>query len=240
LLDYLESEGLLDDTLIIYTSDHGELLGDYGAWGKRSLIDAASRIPLLVSYPERFEQGAVAESVCSNVDLLPTILSACGLEAPDDRPGVDLAELASGRAEREGIFCQYQRKARALYGFVSDSFKYIYSVPDEKEWLFRRAEGQPETTNLAGHPVYASILAELRGKLLEEFRRTGYTEPLDGDAFKRYGKLQVPETPDAGQLFQEGRDVAGDFPPGYYVRCNPYQAPPPRFLDFGTKPTGNQ
>ena len=89
ILDSLESEGELDNTLILYTSDHGELLGDYDCYGKRSFLDAAARIPLLVRYPERFEANAQCDTPTSLVDVLPTSLGAAGLPLQADRSGVE-------------------------------------------------------------------------------------------------------------------------------------------------------
>ena len=87
ILDHLESEGELDNTLIVYTSDHGELLGDYDCYGKRSFLDAAARIPLLVRYPERFEANVQCDTPTSLVDVLPTSLCAAGLPLQTDRSG---------------------------------------------------------------------------------------------------------------------------------------------------------
>ena len=71
VLDRLESEGILDDTLVIFTSDHGEFLGDYNSYGKRSFLDPAARVPLLVRYPERFGANVQCDTPVSLVDHYP-------------------------------------------------------------------------------------------------------------------------------------------------------------------------
>ncbi len=85
ILNDLERRGLLDETLILFTSDHGELLGDYGSVGKRSMLDAAFRVPLLARYPARFAAGGRVETPASLVDIFPTCAAAAGL--PFDRDG---------------------------------------------------------------------------------------------------------------------------------------------------------
>ena len=221
ILAQLAEEGELDNTLVVFTSDHGELLGDYGSYGKRSILDAASRIPLLVRYPERVGGGERCSRVASAVDVLPTCLAAAGLSASAEHVGVDLADLAAGGTDRDAVLCQYQQDDMGLYGLITDDYKYIYSAPDNREWLLRRAEGQPEDRSLAGNPAYESVLADMRERLMARFRADGYERPLDGDGWKVFPAQEVPSNPDAWQLFQEGGDVDGLFPPGYEPRCKP-------------------
>jgi len=95
LLDTLKKTGQLEDTLILYTSDHGEHLGDNNCFGKRSMHDPAARVPLIVSLPERFAGGNVCTRPASLVDIAPTILSAAGTDiSTHELDGLDLAELA--------------------------------------------------------------------------------------------------------------------------------------------------
>ena len=240
ILARLEEEGELENTLVIYTSDHGEFLGDYGCWGKRSMLDPAARVPLLARYPERFAAGQQVTKVASAVDVLPTCLEAAGLRAPDDRSGVDLALLARGEADREAVLCQFQTEGKGLYALITDEWKYIWSAPDQKEWLLRRADAQVEATNLAGHPVYQPVVNALRAQLTGRLSQDGYTKVLDGQGWRRYPVLEVSETPDAGQLYQEGGDVEPMLPEGYTQRCNPYKGFVPSDLNFGTRPAGKK
>ncbi|MGQ9732840.1 MAG: sulfatase family protein [Candidatus Zipacnadales bacterium] len=221
ILDVLRQEGELDHTLVIFTSDHGELLGDYGSYGKRSLLDPASRVPLLVRYPERFPQGHFCNEPVSLVDVMPTCLAAAGLDVPDELCGLDLAELVTGASTRKGLSIQFNEAGLGLYGWVTREYKYAYSAPDHREWLFRRAEGQPEECNLAGNPAYQNALEKMRAELINHFRSHGYETPLEGDRWKVFPTQQVPSVPDAWQLFQEGGAIEGLFPPGYAPRCQP-------------------
>lgn len=64
ILSELEHQGILDDTIIVYTSDHGEMLGDYNCFGKRSMLNSASRVPMLVRYPALFELRSGMQAAC--------------------------------------------------------------------------------------------------------------------------------------------------------------------------------
>lgn len=215
ILDYLESEGELDNTLILYTSDHGELLGDYDCYGKRSFLDAAARIPLLVRYPERFQANAQCDIPTSLVDVLPTSLGAAGLPSQTDRSGVDLADIATGNIQRDAIIGQLGQEETGLYMLLTDEYKYIYSAADRQEWLFRRVQGRLEERSLAGNPGYGRILNAYRKRLIEWLQDDGYELPLDDNKWRDFPPPFEPENPDAGQLFQDGRSVSDQFPPGY-------------------------
>lgn len=221
ILEYLESVGELDNTLIIYTSDHGELLGDYNCYGKRSFLDAAARIPLLVRYPERFEANSQCDIPTSLVDVLPTSVCAAGLSPDADRCGTDLADIAHGNSNRDTIIGQLAHEDRGLYMLLTDAYKYIYSAADQKEYLFRRLTGRLDERNLAGNPAYGRQLREYRERLINWFRDDGYEQPLEENKWKEFPKPIESENPDADQLFQDGRSSSDQFPPGYSPHIDP-------------------
>ncbi len=220
ILGHLREEGALNNTLVLFTSDHGELLGDYGSFGKRSIWDSAARVPLVARYPEAFAPGEVCDEPASLVDVLPTCLAVAGLSHSPEHAGMDLGGLAAGDCERDGILCQYQDGGAGLYGLITREWKYVYSVADGKEWLLRRLPGRLDEGNLAGNTAYEALLTERRAALVNRFRADGYEDPLDGDGWKAFPRREVPDTPDAWQLFQEGGKVDDRFPPGYRPRCN--------------------
>jgi hypothetical protein len=98
---------------------------------------------------------------------------------------------------------------------LTNEYKYIYSVADRKEWLFRRLQGRLDERSLAGNPAYTSTLNAYRKRLIEWFREDGYELPLDDDKWREFPPPPEPENPDAGQLFQDGRSVSDQFPSGY-------------------------
>ncbi|MCD6360427.1 MAG: sulfatase-like hydrolase/transferase, partial [Armatimonadetes bacterium] len=227
IIERLRQTGELDNTLIIWTADHGELLGDFGSFGKRSIFDAAARVPLIIRHPDRFPAGERCDDVCSLVDITPTILGSCGLDTISQHQGVDLADLRESGADRPGVLCQYSQGASGLYGLINDEFKYVYSAADDQEWLFRRRGTEPEERSLAENQAYWATTAEMRRQLTGWLRRDGYTDVLDEDGWRVYPPEQRPTVdpnPDHGLLYQEARDVSGDFPPGYA----PISLPQPR------------
>ena len=229
ILDRLEGEGILDETLILFTSDHGEFLGDYNCYGKRSFLDSAARIPLLVRYPGRFTPNALCDQPVSLVDVLPTCFSVAGIEKQSQHVGTDLAEIASGESDRDGIIGQLGQEETGLYTLITSNFKYIYSAADQKEWLFRRLANRLEERSLVGNPAFAHVLKAYRNRLIGWFRSDGYEQPIDGDQWREFSSTpSIAADPDSEQLFQDGRSVSDRFPNGYSPKIDPMK---PR--DFG-------
>ena len=100
LLTALRERGLYDDTLIVFTSDHGEEFGEHGVvgWHSHTLYDELLRIPLLIKYPGGKHAGATVEGQVRSLDVAPSILAAAAIEPPDRFAGVDLAPLAAAGA----------------------------------------------------------------------------------------------------------------------------------------------
>jgi choline-sulfatase len=215
LLDGLAASGELDNTLILYSADHGELLGDYGSVGKRCMLDAACRIPLLAIQPGRFAAGRRCEQPASLLDIAPTCLQAAGIATSDHLDGRSLADLAAGKVEREFVVSQFQRAGWGLYLLASQRAKYIWSAPDEREWLFDLERDPAETRDCAADPAYAAELGRLRAALIGRLRADGYHEPLDGAGWKRFGRHEVPADPDAGLLRQDPPNSVRRPAPGY-------------------------
>ena len=212
ILSYLRETNQLDNTLILFASDHGELLGDYGSYGKRTMLDPAARVPLLVRYPARFEAERRCRTAVSLVDVLPTCLSAAGLDVPDTAVGEDLAAVAGGQSRREEVISQYSEGATGLYSLISREWKYIYSAADDREWLFARDASREEKNLAADLP---DVTRERRLRLLARFHEDGYDEPLAGTEWRIHPPTDVSEDPEEGLLYQDGADVSDRFPEGY-------------------------
>ncbi len=221
ILAELEKEGILDDTLIIFTSDHGELLGDFGSYGKRCMLDPAARVPLIVRYPDRFQAGLRCDKLASLVDVAPTILAAAGAPVPENFVGLDLARLAANDVSRDALICQFQHGSLGVYGIITPQWKYFYSAPDDREYLIPRRPGQLDERNVMDNPAFSDVADELKAQLISWYRRDGYELPLEGDDWKRHPRREVPTAPDAWQLFQDGGPIAERLPEGYKPRVRP-------------------
>jgi arylsulfatase A-like enzyme len=188
------------NTLVVFTSDHGELLGDYGSFGKRCMLDAAARVPLLARWPRRLPRGRRCETPTTLLDLWPTFLAAAGARAPQVcDEGANLLDVLSGRTDRAVVFSQFQHGGGGVYLAVSRTGKYIYSAPDQREWSFDLRRDPRETKpRRAGQEANA-----LRTRLIARFQRDGYTRPLEGDRWRAFPVKSMPAAPDAGLLFQD-------------------------------------
>ncbi|MEM6457796.1 MAG: sulfatase-like hydrolase/transferase [Planctomycetota bacterium] len=206
----LESLGSdLDDTLVLFSSDHGELLGDYGSFGKRCMLDAAARVPLLVSWPGRVAAGHRCNTPASLLDIHATVATAAGLDRPAPHPeAVDLVALARGETPRQTVFSTFQRGGFGLHMAVTADTKYVRSEADGKEWFFDQPHGGPERSSEPDDPRCAA----LREQLLDRYRRDGYTETLNDErtGWRDWPKRRVPEDPTTGLLLQDPPELQAD------------------------------
>ncbi|NOY81270.1 MAG: sulfatase-like hydrolase/transferase [Kiritimatiellaeota bacterium] len=230
ILDVLEQTGQIESTLILFTGDHGEHLGDYDCFGKRSMHDSCARIPMIAALPGRLDGGRICDAPVSLVDLAPTFLAAAGA-AVHTHPldGADLAEIASGTCDRKRVFAQHaythhvdivnrdrcvrpeyaenpalEVAAFSSYMAVSRDWKYIFSAPDDREFLFDRNADPRETRNMAGLPFCRQPLTDAREALFEFLRSGGEVSGIDGDRWRSFPKPEFPEDPDTGLLIQDG------------------------------------
>ena len=203
-LDALERAGRMNETLIIFMADHGEHLGDYYCFGKRSMHDTCARIPMIARYPGVFEGGRVCDTPVSAVDVTPTILAATGAEITDhELDGIDLAETAAGKTSRDMVISQFRQQGLALYMGLTQRWKYVYSAADNKEFLFDRVNDPRETRNKAGLVFLRETLAEMRSATMDIFRAGGESAGMDGDKWRTYPKYEMPDDPDALLLIQD-------------------------------------
>src|SRR5215831_16732905 len=175
LIGLLRDTGRLDGTIVIVTSDHGEMLGERGAWYKMSFFEGAARVPLIVRAPALFPPGRVAAAV-STMDLLPTL---AGLAHDDDLPGLahdgDLPGIVgplngrsllphlSGAPGHDEAVAEYLAEG-AIAPIVMirrGRHKFIHS-PADPDQLFDLAADPHERANLAGDPASAGLAGRFR------------------------------------------------------------------------------
>ena len=132
LLVTLEEENLLDDTLIIYTSDHGENCGAHKMWGKMNMYEDSIRVPLIIS-GSKVQSGVVEKSPVSTIDVFPTIVEAVGLENSSGYRGISLLKLAQGvddAPKNDFAFCEYHANGspEGLFAVSDGKYKYVECV----------------------------------------------------------------------------------------------------------------
>lgn len=168
VLGALESNGLTDNTRIIYTSDHGAMMGARGLWGKFTLYDDSCAVPMIVAGPD-VPAGRVVQTPVSLVDCFPTILEATGVEPhPDDAelPGESLWQLASGPEQERIVFSEYHA-AGSLHGayMVCDGHAKFIHYHHEPPHLFDLDNDPAERVNLADSPNHQAMRQQMESYL---------------------------------------------------------------------------
>jgi choline-sulfatase len=163
LLAALGETGLAAGTNVIYTSDHGDNLGNRGLWGKSNLYEDAAGVPMIMAGPG-VPQGIVCHEPVSLVDGFPTILAGVGLQPhPDDAalPGRNLFEVARGRAAPRTVLSQYHAVGAPTGAFMirKGDFKYIHYVGMPPQ-LFDLAADPLEQRDRGQDPGYAGLVAD--------------------------------------------------------------------------------
>jgi arylsulfatase len=153
LLDWLDSRGLLENTIVAVTADHGESLGEHGINFRHvGLHDTTTHVPLMIRWPGREQTGRRIEGLVQTIDLFPTLLGAAGIEPPDS-DGEDLRELTGeNRRGRRAVFAEHAGKLGLMVR--TPEHKYILSqgnnfLPDGPS-LFDLRQDPGEVQNLAG------------------------------------------------------------------------------------------
>ena len=168
LMQALRSAALAEDTIVILTSDHGEMLGERGLWYKMSFLEGASRVPLVIASPGRFAPRRVAASV-SLVDLMPTLIDIAGGNAQSlgiDIDGRSLAPHLRGAGGHDEAIGEYLAEG-AIAPMVMirrGAYKFIHS-PVDPDQLFDFSHDPGERDNLADNPSCAAVIADFRAEV---------------------------------------------------------------------------
>ncbi|MBL8378649.1 MAG: sulfatase-like hydrolase/transferase [Burkholderiales bacterium] len=168
VLAALEEAGLMQETRVVYSSDHGDNLGARGMWGKSTMFEESAGIPLIVA-GEGVPASAVSDVPVTLVDLFPTILQGVGVapHAEDaDLPGQSLFEIANGRARERVVLSEYHAAAAiaATYMIRHGCYKYVHYV-GMPPMLFDLTADPDERDDRGSDPAYAGIVAECEAKL---------------------------------------------------------------------------
>jgi arylsulfatase A-like enzyme len=181
MLRHLDEAGLAENTLVIFTSDHGELLGDHGLWMKGPFhYEQIVRVPLLLRWPRGFAGGKRIPAIVSHLDLVPTILAAAGLPAEPELDGRNALPLFQGETNsiRDGamIECVDDPHKLRLKTYVTADRKLTWYNGHDFGELYDLVNDPREKVNLWNNPAYAADKSRLLGHILEKL------EPLENRA----------------------------------------------------------
>jgi len=179
LYDYLEKNGLLDNTVVIYASDQGFYMGEHGWFDKRFIYEESFRTPLIVRLPNSFTEAprnSASDLMVQNLDFAPTILELCGVDIPQDIQGRSFAsETETGKKPsnwRKSVYYHYyefpdEHNVHKHYGIRGDRYKLAHFYDDGIDcWELFDLETDPtELHNLYGDPRYTKVQKKMHSEL---------------------------------------------------------------------------
>lgn len=192
LLDYLEEHDLMDDTVIVYTSDQGFYMGEHGWFDKRFMYEESLNTPLVMMLPEGLNARGDINEMVQNIDYAPTFLDLAGIEKPADMQGVSLVPLLKGEHPdnwRNSIYYHFyeypaEHMVKRHYGVRNDRYKLMHFYNDIDKWELYDLQNDPmEMNNIYGQPgteeITAGMMKELK-RLQEEYDDPiRFTYPID-------------------------------------------------------------
>ena len=195
VLDYLEANGLMENTIIVYTSDQGFYLGEHGWFDKRFIYNESFKTPLLVSWKDKIKAGSKSDAMVQNLDFAQTFLDAAGVSAPADMQGESLVPLLTGQDEkwtRDAVYYHYYEypavhMVKRHYAIVTKEYKLVHYYFDTDEWeLIDRIKDPQEMKNVYEDPAYADIKKDLHSRLEKLREKYGDSSELSQSFIDRY------------------------------------------------------
>lgn len=186
----LKKRGDYEKTLILFTADHGDMMGDNNLWRKCYAYEGSARIPMIVRWPEflrlRSERGQVIEQLVELRDVLPTFLDAAGMHKPEEMDGMSMLELIRGRTQnwRKVLDLEHAQiywKGNSWVALTDGRHKYIYFTLTGEQHLFDLDEDPHEMNNLADDTARAELLSQWRRCMVEHLSIRGDRWVKDGD-----------------------------------------------------------
>src|SRR5579864_524611 len=173
LLDYLDKNGLAENTIVIYTSDQGFFLGDHDWFDKRFMYEESLRMPFLVRWPGKIRAGSVSDGMILNVDFAPTLMDAASLPTPADMQGRSFLPILKGESLKDWRTSMYYRyyhypmhhKVQPHYGVRTADYKLIYFNKIDQWELFDLKKDPHELHNLYNDPAHVETVKKLKEEM---------------------------------------------------------------------------
>ena len=172
VLDYLEENGLSENTLVIYTSDQGFYLGEHGWFDKRWMYEESFKMPFLIKCPGNISPGTVSDELIMNIDFAPTLLDFAGLSIPKGMQGKSFKNTFTEQNElnRKGVYYHYYEypiwhKVQPHYGIRTHKYKLIHFYYSMDEWELYDLESDPNELNNIYDLADTNLILNLKQKL---------------------------------------------------------------------------
>lgn len=185
VLDYLKEKNLLENTLVVYTSDQGFYMGEHGWFDKRFMYEESMHTPLIMRLPAGFDKRGDIPQMVQNIDYAPTFLELAGTEIPADIQGESLLPLLKGenpadwRTSMYYHFYEYpaEHMVKRHYGVRTDRYKLIHFYNDIDSWeLFDLQNDPHEMNNVYGQKEYEPVVKDMKQELLRLQEK--YDDPI--------------------------------------------------------------
>ncbi len=178
IMKALDDLGIADNTIVCFSSDHGDMLASQGLQGKNVPYDESIRVPFLVRYPAKVKAGGKTDALLNSVDVMPTLLSLCGVQIPKPVQGTDLSAVVLGKGGKKPESVLLQRilggggKNNGEWRGVRTP-RYTYARWRDKGWLLFDNEKDPyQMNNLIDKPEFKDLQAKMEAELQKLLKRT--------------------------------------------------------------------
>ncbi len=170
ILNKLDLLGLRDNTIILYTADHGELAGEHGLWYKNSFYEASASVPLIWSFPKRLPTKQRIDAHVMNMDIFPTLCELCGISTPEGLEGGSLLPLMTGREDgKERIALSENYRGNVAGRMIRmGRWKYCWYAQGKAQ-LYDLVDDPCEERNLIDDPRHTDLIADLKTRVLAGF-----------------------------------------------------------------------
>jgi len=197
----LQDAGVAQDTILVFSSDHGDMLGSHRMASKQNPLEESIRIPLMVEYPRGVPTGGRTDALCAPIDVMPTLLSLAGLDCPEV-DGKDLAGAAQGKAsdQQDAVLIMktlpggnpYNMNAMTPWRGVRTKRHTYVTLLDYGPWLLFDNQQDPyQLNNLINKPEHADLQAKLDERMHELMKEAG--DPGETEALMAYRQSMRPK-----------------------------------------------
>ena len=178
ILETLKACEFDENTIIMFVSDHGDMLGEKGLWFKMSFYEGSSRVPLLIHAPKQFSASTISEP-SSTLDVFPTLIDLAGAEVPDDIDGISLLPGMKGEDESRQVIAEYAAEGSIAPMVMLREGKYKLNIcPVDPDQLFDLETDPHERNNLADDPAHAETLATMRATVDSAYDFEAYNQDV--------------------------------------------------------------